>query len=242
MKFRSSFPALLVTVLAWLLGCAAALGQAASDRFKGITPADPEGVLHQLAPDDAPPRSPALKPAERTRAIRLLVAVKRDETGWHRQLAIYLLAALGHDYERNLDELLRVWRRDGDDGTMELLMGLYGQGHKELMQPLLAGYNGWNAAASEGLGAFFSEQLEKNPRDFLAVLATFSPQRQLYLCTAAGGTDGGGMGPKTERKVLANLNAIGGEVASRCARGVRAGNQEADRANSDLPAEPPKKK
>ena len=112
MKFRSSFPALLVTVLAWLLGCAAALGQAASDRFKGITPADPEGVLHQLAPDDAPPRSPALKPAERTRAIRLLVAVKRDETGWHRQLAIYLLAALGHDYERNLDELLRVWRRD----------------------------------------------------------------------------------------------------------------------------------
>jgi hypothetical protein len=170
------------------------------------------------------------------------VAVKRDETGWHRQLAIYLLAALGHDYERNLDELLRVWRRDGDDGTMELLMGLYGQGHKELMQPLLAGYNGWNAAASEGLGAFFSEQLEKNPRDFLAVLATFSPQRQLYLCTAAGGTDGGGMGPKTERKVLANLNAIGGEVASRCARGVRAGNQEADRANSDLPAEPPKKK
>jgi len=183
-----------------------------------------------------------LKPAERARAIRLLVAVKRDETGWHRQLAVYLLATLGHDYQRNLDELLRVWHRDSDDGTMELLMRLYEQGHKELMQPLLAGYNGWNAATSEGLGTFYSGQLEKDPKDFLAVLATFPPHRQLSLCTAAGGTDGGRMGPERERKVLANLKAIGEEVATRCARGVREGSQDADNANSDLPAEPPKKK
>ncbi len=74
------------------------------------------------------------------------------------------------------------------------------------------------------------------------MLGTFSPRRQMYLCTAAGGTDGGGMGPKTERKVLANLKAVGGEVANRCARGVRAGNQDAEKANNDLPAEPSKKK
>ncbi len=133
MKFRSRFLILIVTVMAFLLGSETALGQAAPDRFKGINPAEPEGILRHLAPDDTPPRSLALKPAERARAIRLLVAAKRDETGWHWQLAIYVLAALGHDYERNLNELLSVWRRDGDDGTMELLMGLYGQGHKELL-------------------------------------------------------------------------------------------------------------
>jgi hypothetical protein len=207
-----------------------------------MNPADPLGILDQLAPNGTPPHSLALKAAEKARAIRLLVAVKRDETEWHKQLAIYLLATLGHDYELNRDELLKVWRKDGDDGTMELLIRLYEQGHKELLRPLVARYDGWNAATSEGLGTFYSEQLEKNPGDFLAVLETFSPKRQLYLCAMAGETDGGGMSLKTERKVLTNLREIGGEVANRCARGVREGNQEADRANSDLPAEQPIKK
>ncbi|MGA2219716.1 MAG: hypothetical protein ABSG51_16620 [Terracidiphilus sp.] len=230
----------LATVLPFV-GVAAILSQTTPILNKGANPADPEGILIQLAPDDGPPPSLALKPAEKARAIRLLVAVKRDETGWHRQLAIYLLATLGYDYERNREELLRVWRKDGDDGTMGLLIGLYDQGHKEFLQPLLAGYNGMNAAASEGLGTFYSEQLEKNPRGFLAVLSTFSPRRQLVLCTVAGGTDGGGMGPKTEGRVLANLKEIGGEVAQRCARGVRVGNPAADKANDDLSTEPAKK-
>jgi hypothetical protein len=234
--FRS-FPALVL----FAFGCTVILGQTASALEKNSNPADPEEILRQLAPEDAPPPSLALKPAEKARAIRLLVAVKRDETGWHRQLAIYPLATLGYDYEHNREELLRAWRNDGDDETMELLIGLYDQGHKEFLQPLLAGYNGMNAAASEGLGTFYSEQLEKNPRGFLAVLSTFSPQRQLALCTAAGETDGGGMGPKTERKVLANLKEIGGEVAKRCARGVRVGNPDADKANDGSSTEPAKK-
>jgi hypothetical protein len=49
----------------------------------------------------------------------------------------------------------------------------------------------------------------------------------------AGETDGGGMGPRTEHRVLANLNRIGGEVADRCARGVWAGNQDAEHANQE---------
>ena len=54
-----------------------------------------------------------------------------------------------------------------------------------------------------------------------------------FLCTMAGETDGGGMGPRTEHRVLANLNRIGGEVADRCARGVWAGNQDAEHANQE---------
>jgi hypothetical protein len=101
-------------------------------------------------------------------------------------------------------------------------------------------YDGWNAATSEGLGTFYSEQLARNPRDFLAALETFPAKRQLYLCTMAGGTDGGGMGPKPERKVLVNLKEIGGQTAILCARGVRLGNQDANSANSDLPTKIPK--
>lgn len=238
-----SRPLVLCLAAVLILLCARTIvsGQDAPARTEGVNPADPRGILHQLAPDDVAPPFLGLKPAGKARAIQLLMAVKRDETGWHKQLAIYCLASLDHEYEHNREELVRVWRRDGDDGTMALLISLYRQGHKELLQPLLARYDGWNAAASEGLGTFFSEELTTNPSGFLAVLATFSPQRQHYLCTAAGGTDGGGMGPKTERRVLANLKVIGGEIADRCARGVRIGNQEADEANHDLPGQPLKK-
>jgi hypothetical protein len=90
------------------------------------------------------------------------------------------------------------------------------------------------------LGTFYSEQLEKNPSEFIAALATFAPRRQMELCTVAGGTDGGGMVPETEHRVLASLKEIGGEVANRCARGVRVGNRDAEAANKDLPAANPK--
>lgn len=239
-RLRSNFIGTLLAVMVLFPNCTNVSGQTAPANHKAVNPANPADILKQLAPNDSPPRSLTLKPAEKASAIRSLVAVKHDDTGWHQQLAIYLLATLGHNYELNRDELLRVWRKDGDDGTMELLIRLYEQNHKELLQPLIARYDGWNAATSEGLGTFYSEQLEKNPRDFLAVLETFPPKRQLYLCTMAGGTDGGGMSPKTERKVLANLKEIGGEVANRCARGVRAGNRDADNANIDLPAMQPK--
>jgi len=241
-KFRLHLIRPFLTALVIVFGCVVVSGQTVQANPERVSRVTPVGILAQLAPDDTPPRSLALKPAEKARAIRLLVSIKREETGWHQQLAIYLLATLGHDYERNRDDLLKVWSKDGDDGTMELLIRLYEQNHKELLPPLLARYDGWNAATSEGLGTFYSEQLEKNPRDFLAVLETFPPKRQLYLCTMAGGTDGGGMSHKSERKVLINLKEIGSNVANRCARGVRAGNQDADRANSNLPAVQPNKK
>jgi hypothetical protein len=99
-------------------------------------------ILDQLAPADAYPSSLRLKPSERANAIHELLVVKRDETGWHRELADYLLATLGHDFEANRDALLRVWRGDGDDDTTGLLIQLYGQGHKGLLQPLLARFDG----------------------------------------------------------------------------------------------------
>jgi hypothetical protein len=222
LRFRSFF-------ISSVVACAPLLSQTASAPH-----ADSGDILAELAPDNVPPQALHLYAAQRTRAIRQLVKARQKETGWHREIAAYLLATLGSNYTGNRDELLKIWRKDGDDGTMELLIDLYGQGHQELLHPLLARFDGWNAATSEGLGTFYSEELEKHPSEFLSVLATFTPARQLELCTAAGNTDGGGMGPVVERKVLANLGKIGGEVAVRCARGVRQGNKDADEANSDI--------
>jgi hypothetical protein len=197
------------------------------------TASSSNGILAQLAPDDAPPPSLKLDPPQRARAIQLLIAVKREEMGWHRELAAYLLASLGYNYAVNRDEILRVWREEGDDGNMSLLIDLYGQGHKELLHPLLARYDGWNAATTEGLGTFYSDELEKRPEEFLQALGAFSPARQLELCTAAGSTDGGGMAPDVEHKVLAILKRIGGDMARRCARGVQAGNRDAAESSAD---------
>jgi hypothetical protein len=232
-RFPLYFFAHLLLSLAFLPIHTQITAQTAPALEKWVNPVDPEGILRQLAPDDVPPHSLAMKPAARARAIRLLVAVKRDETGWHRQLAVYLLATLGYDYARNREELLRVWRKDSDDGTMELLIRLYEQGHKEFLLPLLRDFNGNNVATSEGLGWFYGDLLEKNPRDFLTALATFPNRKQMDLCYAAGAEDGGGMSPKTERKVLANLKEIGSDVAISCARSVRSGNQDADEASQE---------
>jgi len=237
--FRFLMHALVLIVI--LTGLATAPCQNAPAKPPGANPADPEGILRQLAPDDTPPPQLALKAVARARAIRLLAAVKRDETGWRRQLAVYLLATLGQDYELNRNDLLRIWRgcvvpyavTECDEGTGELLMLLYNQGHPEFLQPLLAGGNGYQAALSEELGVFYSDQLEKNPRDFLTALATFPPRRQRDLCIMAGEGDGGGMGPKINRKVLANLKEISGEVADRCTRGVREGNRSAEEADEE---------
>jgi len=224
-RLRFRFFEYLLVALLFYPCCTVVSGQPMPAPNKGISPAGSRDILNQLVPDGMIPYSLALKPAEKARAIRLLEVVKRDETGRQRQLAIYLLATLGHDYERNRDELVRSWQSTDDDGIMELLIHLYEQGHKELMRSLFARGNGDNVPTSEGWGYFLGNQVEKNPRDFLAALATFSPEKQLMLCTCAGEEDGGGMEPETERKVLANLKNIGGDRANRCARGVRTGNR-----------------
>ncbi len=232
-----------------LFCCTVVSGQtpAAPDDETGLV--DPEGILHELAPDTIPLDSLNPKPANRARAIRLLQAVKRQNTGWNRQEAVYLLALLGHDYALNRDELLKVWhgcvfKEDNtscDEMTAMALIGLYKQGHNELLRPLLTGCRNSDGALSEALGPFYADQLERNPKDFLTVLSAFAAKEQRGICWLAGAEDGGGMPPKTERKVLANLKVIGGDVANRCARGVRSGNSDADAANSDLPVAEPKK-
>jgi hypothetical protein len=225
-----------------IIVCGLSAGQSPPSVNPPASSAQPISIIDRLAPDGVPPATLQVKQSERTRTIQLLFAAKREESGWRKELAIYMLATLGQNYEENRNELLREWRKSYDDNTMELLIGLYDQGHHEFLRPLLAAGPKSDAALAEGLGTFYADQLEKDPVRFLAALSTFPAKVQGNLCELAGETDGGGMASESEQRVVKRLRLIGSRVATRCALGVRAGNQAAAGANKDLQRGQPKER
>jgi len=190
---------------------------------------DPNGIIHQLATDDGPPADITINPADRAKVIRLLSEAKRNETGWHKQLAIYFLICLNQNYDENVHGLLRIWRSSsGDEGTMSLIILIYKHGHHELLEPILEAGLHSDGALSEELGDFYGEELESRTQEFVAALSGLALKNRDAACWLAGAADGGGMAPKTEARVIHNLMVLKSPVADRCARGVRTGNGDAE--------------
>jgi hypothetical protein len=249
MKLRPRLSACGLAILTCVAGAIAISAQTAPADIEKISPPDTDAVLRELAPDTVPLDEVKPKPANRTRAIRLLSAVKGQETGWNRQLAIYLLASLGYDYAGNREELLRIWHHcvtkdfneDCNEDTAMILVGLYRQGHKELLRPLLACARNSDGALSEELFPFYAEELARNPSDFVAVLAAFSLKDQSHICECAATGDGDGMPAEVMHRVLRNLGKVGGAVAARCARSYKAGNQVIEDNDRNRPEQPTQK-
>jgi len=235
-----------LVVLIVVAETAVVFGQTAPTRHETVNSVDSEAILKEFAPDTIPLDSLHPKPANRARAIRLLLAVKHQETGWNRQQAVYLLALLGYEYYGNRDELLRVWHhcvvKDDDENCNEMtamtLIGLYHQGHKELLGPLLARCRFSDGALSEELFPFYAEELGRNPNDFLAALTTFSPKEQQGVCKSAAWDSDDGTSPNALHKILQKLNRAGGVIAVRCAGSYEAGVKVTEDNSSDPPAGP----
>ena len=242
MKFHVRFLTDALGVLVLVAGVTVAIGQTTPAKNETKNLAGPQEILHELAPDTIPLDSLNPKPDHKARAIRMLMVVKHQDTGWNRQLAVYLLALLGYDYERNRDELLQVWHHcvvkdfdeDCDERTAMSLAGLYQQGHKELLRPLLAGSRNSDGALSEELFPFYLARLMRDPKEFLSAVATFSPADQTQICKQtgeeaceeAGGGPGNGKYPKSMRTVLYNLQKTDGRAAGRCSHAVIKGYRE----------------
>jgi hypothetical protein len=187
-------------------------------------------ILEELAPHDNIPLTLHLEQKERTRAIRMLLDVKRENPEpWRRQLATYLLATLDYNYTTNRDELLHDWSRTNDDGLMELLNDIYKQGHKECLLPLMRDDTGYNIATSEGIGEVYSNALTRNPEEFLAILASLPKKRQNAVCGAIGRMDGGGISDKKVSILSQILRHAGSPLALQCAQQIRAANREAEK-------------
>lgn len=238
MRFQDIFWGLFLS-LGLVAGCTVVYCQnmPAPDDEIGLT--DPEGILHELAPDTIPLDSLNPKPANRARAIRMLLNVKRQNSGWNKQEATYLLALLGHEYVLNRDELLKIWHgcvvkedsSDCDERTAMVLIGLYEHGHQELLHPLFAGNQNSDGALSEELYPFYAEQLERKPKKFVLALSGFSLEAQQALCENTGGeiADEAGGGPtdgsypRAMIKVLHSLKGMDGAAAARCISAAKKG-------------------
>jgi len=220
------FVAICLSLLLTSNLCAEAQKQ--NSRATPIDFSDPGGIIHQLAPDDGPPSELVIDPSDKPRTIGLLRDAKREEAGWHKQLAIYFLICLNQDYKQNRDDLLRIWRSEGDEDTMGLIIRVYSLGHSELLSTILMAERHSDGALSEELGDFFGNELKTHPNEIIAGLSQLSIEDQSQICWSAGAGDGGGMADATLAQVLRNLAKIDSKVAARCAINVRRGGRDAE--------------
>jgi hypothetical protein len=141
---------------------------------------------------------------------------------------------LDAEYNRNRDYLLHVLsgcnypeiRHGCDDMTGFYLIYLWEHGHLEILAPLLrTSIGSYNAAGSEGLGAFFGDLVQKSPEKFLDAVGTLPVSTQNNACSFAGASDGGGLGAKGLAQARKRLRGIGSEVALRCLKEIEDSNK-----------------
>ena len=104
-----------------------------------------------------------------------------------------------------------------NEDTAIYLIGLFDQGDRALLKPLLDAGRNSDAALAEALGTFYSEVLLKHPHLFLRALVSRPLEEQRGLAYLAGGTDGGGMSDDDLRDVRRTLQHISQQRRSRLA-------------------------
>ena len=193
-----------------------------------------QDVVEKLLPNGTVPKDLVIKPEQRDSIIKNLKLAQDKAHAQRAQRVAFLLAALGVEYETNRDYLIHVLsgcnypegRYDCDDVTGDYLIYLYEHGHREILAPLLkTSIGSYNAAASEGLGAFFGELVQKSPDKFLEAVGTFPLTTQKKACGFAGSSDGGGLGVEGLALVRKKFRVIGGEVAHRCLNEIEIANK-----------------
>jgi hypothetical protein len=186
-------------------------------------------VVDALFLDSEYPRVVELSAPEKSEAIRKLATLRHNTNGKELQKVSFLLAALGYNYTTNRDHLVSALRTCGsrnsecDEDTAGFLIGLYHQGHREVLYPIMSASLKSDGALAELLGNFYSEVAESSPADFVLGLRRLDAIHQEAACTLSGG----GMSPDTVQKVQRALNGIGGKVATRCLRNIENSSREA---------------
>lgn len=173
-------------------------------------------------------------PEQRGRIIRELKIARESADTQRAQKAAFLMAALNEEYNQNRDYLFHVLagcdypeiRFGCDDMTGFYLIYLWEHGHLEILEPLLkTSIGSYNAAGSEGMGAYFGELVEKSPETFLNTVSAFQVPVQRKACYFAGLSDGGGVGAKSLAQVRKKLRGIGSEIALRCLKEIENANK-----------------
>lgn len=98
--------------------------------------------------------------------------------------------------------------RDCNDWSADFLIDAYWRGDRGTLKALLDAQPYGDGGMAEGLGAFYSEVLEKQTRVFLRAIARRPARERSALCDAAGLTDGGGLDDPMRRTIRANLKRV----------------------------------
>ena len=222
-RFRGAVP-IAVAVLTFVISVLAQPGQEEAQH----------DIVEKLLPNGSVPRDVSVKPEQRDFIIKKLKLAQNTAHAQRAQRVAFLLAALDVDYGRNSGYLVHVLsgcdypeiRYDCDDVTGDYLIYLYEHGHQEILAPLLkTSIGSYNAAGSEGLGAYFGELVQKSPEKFLDAVGTLAMLMQKKACGFAGSSDGGGLGAKGLVEARKKLRAIGSEVALRCLKEIEVANK-----------------
>lgn len=80
-----------------------------------------------------------------------------------------------------------------DEDTAGYVIGLYSDGHKEVLHALFAVGIRSDAALSELLASFYGDVLSSSPQEFIDTVRSFSSADQRQLCEMTGAGDGGGV-------------------------------------------------
>jgi hypothetical protein len=196
--------------------------------------ASQQDIVEQLLPGGAIPKEVLVKPEQRDRIIRKLKVAKAPADTQRAQQVAFLMAALDEEYDQNRDYLLHVLsgcnypeiRFGCDDMTGFYLIYLWEHGHQEILGPLLkTSIGSYNAAGSEGLGAYFGRLVEESPVRFLDAVSAYQLPTQRKACYFAGASDGGGIGAKSLAQVRQKLRGIGSEIALRCLKEIEDANK-----------------
>lgn len=198
----------------------------------GQTPED-QTVVDALINRDYPPRLVQIAPDRRADAAARLMMIQPSAKGRLSQEVAFLLASLGYDYGKNRDRLLAVLRRCGtdqpaecDEDTVALVIGLYASGHTDVLQALVdAGARKPDGALAESLGTFYFDVLKTNAAALVDRLKSVDQRGQNGACRLAGRTDGSGINSDDLNKVAAQMQKIGGDIASRCLRQIEEANK-----------------
>ena len=112
---------------------------------------------------------------------------------------------------------------DCGDLAADLLIDAYWRGDRNarVLKALLDAGQGSDAALAEGLGTFYAELLQKQPRVFVQAIASRPARERRDLCEAAGVVDGGGMSDEIKSGVKAGLRRIAVGRSPRLARVAR---------------------
>ena len=183
---------------------------------------------------------------KRSEAIKVLRDAETNASGERALSIVFLLAALGDDYEGNRKRLVDALRGCGNSYQPEkpdcyfvadYLMELVRRGDTSLLPPIFDVSDKADGAFSESLGGFYSDTLKDKPTEFLTALNRYSKDQQRSLCRDAGWEDGSGMEQGRFRDVAAKLTHLAHQnsslsaVAKRCLAGVSSAYNEASENN-----------